>query len=142
MKKVFLLLFIGVALIAGKAKAQYCDSTVTLDYSLSSYSAGTNVLDTFSWYVTADGWLNYTLTDTGPGGPIDEYESNLYIAYGYGFGSTGQHLSIIHAGGGNISGSLYIGTAMQFIYVVQGAGWINGPNCYEAQYWGDVLVSF
>jgi len=143
MKKMFFLLFIGVALMAGRASAQYCDSSVTLDYSISSYSAGTNLLSTFTWYVTANGWLNYSLTDNGPGGPTTDYEANLYIAYGYGFGSSGQQLSIVHPGGGSINGSVYIGTNTQYLYIVEGAGWISGAhNYYEAEYWGDVLVSF
>jgi hypothetical protein len=143
MKRLFLLFFISTALIAGKANAQTCDLSVTLDFTNSSYLASVNSLGTFTWHVTASGWLNYTLTDNGPGGPSSDYESNMDITYGYGFGSGPYSFQIINPGGGSFSGSLYIGTNTQYLYVTAGSGWISGAHSYySAESWGDVLVSF
>jgi hypothetical protein len=127
MKKLFFLLFIGVALMAGKAKAQYCDSTVTM--TVTDYFPGYNNMDSFSWYVTADGWLNYILTDNGPGGT--GYESLIYIGY------NSTYINPMLEGGGNMSGSIYIGTQTQDIVIAHDCGWITGPaedQC-SAQEW-------
>jgi hypothetical protein len=139
MKKILFFALIACAFCFNNAKAQGSDSTVTITRTL-YISEGVNNLDTFSYYITADGWLNYTLIDNGPGSdPANfDYESNLYIVRDF-------HTTIFFEdkfGGGNISGSIYVGTTDFNLTVIHNCGWILGDHDLCEADGQDLYVSF
>jgi hypothetical protein len=130
MKKLMLMFFVVALFVTASAKAQTDSVSVTVE----QYCPGVNNLDTFSYYITSDGWLFYSLIDNGTGGTTSNYESCFSLkdddtnAYLVGDGNS-------RPGGGNWTGSVNIGTSNRLLFIYHECGFIDGSTPVGGEGW-------
>jgi hypothetical protein len=126
MKKLFFLMFIATALINTAARAQ--SGTVTAVYY---YGPGANLHDSFSYWLTDDGYFHYSLLDGG--------SAESMVSFNYEDPSTHNMIpvSIVQPGGGDISGCVYIGFAdgEHVTTLLHGSGDTIGDDAYSPEGW-------
>ena len=87
----------------------------------------------FTYCVTSDGYLYYSLLDGGSSDTV-YYDSEMFIQ-NYAGGS--PYVSIVQYGGGDITGSVYIGTTDCDIQIAEGSGQLNVDGGYTG--WEAIL---
>jgi hypothetical protein len=130
MKKLLLMFFVVILCATMSAKAQ----TDSVSVSVAQYCPGANNLDTFSYYITPDGWLYYSLIDNGTGGTTSNYESWFYLSDD----DTNTLLAgatNARPGGGNWTGSVYIGTSTRHLFIAHDCGFIDGDTPVGGEGW-------
>jgi len=130
MKKLMLMFFVVTLFATVSAKAQ----TDSVSISVAQYCPGANNLDTFSYYITSDGWLHYSLIDNGTGGTTSNYESQFYLS------DDDTNTLLVGSntptpGGGNWTGAVYIGTSTRHLFIYHGCGFLDGDTPYGGEGW-------